>query len=381
MGRRTSLASLAGAKVEDVPGRGDAVLLSLPLDKLHCTRFNPRRNFGSEAELREFGEKLKKEQLQPAVVVSRAGYLKLWPEEAERVGTASYVIANGERRYRASKLVGLNTIEVVHREEVAKSKADFLDAVQSENNDRKDLDPIERAIAIETMVTELGGADQVAVYYRKTKGWVSQQRKLLKLTAQLQDLVSSGELPIRVARDIAGLPPQEQVSAWHEQVEQRRLEKEAAAQLRARVATPTTSPAATKPQEDKPGGFTAVNDEPVVTEPVEEHDEGIQDRFTAVNQSPGPAGSSSSTEPAPVPAPRHDQADPAASSSTEPGTGAAPRRLPYDDPFYVARHLHLKMELPVFAQSARIMLGILKEQHPEAYQILVQDLNAPEHLA
>ncbi|MGW0738007.1 ParB/RepB/Spo0J family partition protein [Streptomyces sp. NPDC002851] len=221
MGRRTSLASLAGAKVDDVPGRSDPLLLSLPLEKLIPTRFNPRRNFGSEEQLREFGLKLKQKQLQPAVVVSRSGYLKLWPEESERIGDVPYVIANGERRFRASLLVGRTTLDVVHHEEVANSRAVFLDAVLSENNDREDLDPIERALGIETMVVELGGADKVAKHYGKSSAWVSNQRKLLRLTPELQELVSTGELSIRVGREIAGLPPVEQERAWQLELDRR----------------------------------------------------------------------------------------------------------------------------------------------------------------
>ncbi|MDX2947912.1 ParB/RepB/Spo0J family partition protein [Streptomyces caniscabiei] len=255
MGRRTSLATLAGAPVDTVPGQSEPLLMSLPLAKVVPTRFNPRRRFGTEEELREFGQKLAKSQLQPAVVVSRAGYLKLWPEEAEHVGDASYVIANGERRYRASLLVGRPTLDVVHKEDVARSRADFLDAVQSENNDRENLDPIERALGIDIMVAQIGGADPVAVYYGKTKGWVSQQRKLLKLTPELQELVAVGELPVRVARDIAGLPAEVQGKAWEEELERRRLEKEAGARLRAerRDAPPAPRPTPV------PERFTAVN--------------------------------------------------------------------------------------------------------------------------
>ncbi|MFI0915466.1 ParB/RepB/Spo0J family partition protein [Streptomyces abikoensis] len=248
-GRRTSLASLAGQKVDDVPGRSDPLLLTLPLDKLVPTRFNPRRNFGSEDDLKEFGQKLEKRQLQPAVVVSRAAYLKLWPDEAPRVGTASYVIASGERRYRASQATGRKTLSVVHNEDVAKSRADFLDAVLSENNDREDLDPIERALGIETMVNELEGADKVAEHYGKTKGWVSQQRKLLKLTVELQAAVSSGDMPVRVARDIAGLPAGEQQSAW-EAEQQRRA---------AAVRAPRQKRAPKEIQQQSPSRFTAVN--------------------------------------------------------------------------------------------------------------------------
>jgi ParB family chromosome partitioning protein len=280
-GRRTSLLTLAGQKVDDVPGKSDPLLLSLPLAKLVPTRFNPRRRFGTDDELRDFGAKLAKEQLQPAVVVSRTAYLKLWPEEAEHVGDAAYVIANGERRYRASRLVGRPVLEVVHKEDVAASRATFLDAVQSENNDRQDLDPIERALAIDIMVRELGGADQVAVYYGKTKGWVSQQRKLLKLTPELQDLVSSGEMPVRVGRDIAGLPAEVQDTAWEEEVAKRQAAREAAARWKTDDA-PGRAPA------EAPGAgprFTAVNQNPSPPEPAATPN-GQSDRFTAVNRNP-----------------------------------------------------------------------------------------------
>jgi len=256
-GRRTSLASLAGAKVDPIPGESEPLLLTLPLGKLVPTRFNPRRNF-DEKDLREFGLVLKNRQLQPAVVVSRAGYLKLWPDEADNVGAAPYVIANGERRYRASKAVGLPTLNVVHTEDVAKTRADFLDAVLSENNDRQDLDPIERAIGIETMVEQLGGADAVADHYGKTKGWVSQQRKLLKLTPVLQTLVSLGEMPVRVARDIAGLPHDEQESAWAEE-QRRRDQAKAAPRPRALRSVPEPTP--------EPERFTAVNQNETEPEP------------------------------------------------------------------------------------------------------------------
>ncbi|MGX1266953.1 hypothetical protein [Streptomyces phaeoluteigriseus] len=55
-----------------------------------------------------------------------------------------------------------------------------------------------------------------------------------------------------------------------------------------------------------------------------------------------------------------------------------PRRLPYDDAFYVVRYLHLKMEPPVFAESARLWLKILREQHPDEYKALLHELAKEE---
>ena len=273
-GRRTSLVSLAGQKVDDVPGQSDPLLLTLPLSVLVPTRFNPRRNFGTDEDLKAFGLVLKRRQLQPAVVVSRGAYLKLWPDEAEGVGAAQYVIANGERRYRGSLAAGMTTLNVVHNEDVAKTRADFLDAVLSENNDREDLDPIERALGIETMVIQLGGADKVAAHYEKSKGWVSQQRKLLKLTPKLQDLVSAGELPIRVGRDIAGLPAEEQEDAWRQEVSQRAEAKTG----RKTASPPVTQPNPSSAMPSSPPG-------PASTVP---------ERFTAVNQTP-PVASTTGT--------------------------------------------------------------------------------------
>lgn len=305
MGRRTSLAALAGGQVEDVPGQNDVVLLRVLLTQLVPTRFNPRRNFGTEEQLREFGLVLQKRQLQPAVVVSRTAYLKLWPDEAENVGSVPYVIANGERRYRGSLAAGLTHLHIVHREEIAASRADFLDAVLSENNDREDLDPIERALGIDTMVEQVGGTQAVADYYGKTKGWVSQQRKLLKLTDELQQLVSAGDMPIRVARDIAGLPSSEQASAWASEVKQRETVKAAPRQrIQPEKKVPQPSPPASpEPPQTQP--FTAVNSPAPAGNPLPpaEGDERVPPSpspkpFTAVNSS-APEAEHEATEPPP----------------------------------------------------------------------------------
>lgn len=319
-GRRTSLASLAGAKVDDVPGKSDPLLLTLPLTKLVPTRFNPRRNFGTPDDLKSFGLVLKRRQLQPAVVVSRTGYLKLWPDEEEHVGDVPYVIANGERRFRGSLAAGLVTLNVVHNEDVAASRADFLDAVLSENNDREDLDPIERAIGIETMVHELGGADRVAAHYQKTKGWVSQQRKLLKLTPALQTLVSSGEMAVRVGRDIAGLRPDEQAAAWAAEVK-RRTEVKSAPRVR---KLPEQSPVEARPQNAGP------SDEPSGSESAPTAVENVE-RFTAVNRAPQPASTIdavNAAESATSPPSPTDQTLP--EPRTEPGSKPAIKMPWYD---------------------------------------------------
>jgi ParB family transcriptional regulator, chromosome partitioning protein len=219
-GRRTSLASLAGEKVEDVPGRDDPTLVRLSLSAIVPTPLNKRTNFGTPKELAELGESMRRQQLQPIVVVSRASYLKLFPEHTEHAGTATYVIANGERRYRGASEVKLGTIEAVIRESIAASRQDFLDAVASENLDRRNLDPIEEAHTVEALVAEFGSARAVAQHRGKHETWVSQRRSLLRLSPAMQELVRSRELPVEKARKLAkavkdhGLDDQQQAEWW-----------------------------------------------------------------------------------------------------------------------------------------------------------------------
>lgn len=219
-GRRTSLAALAGQTVEDVPGRNDPTLLRLTLDKAVPTPLNKRLNFGTDEELAELGESLRREQLQPIVVVSRAPYLKLFPEHAEHVGTTTYVIINGERRYRAAKAVDLGTIETVVRDKIATSRKGLLDAVLSENIERKNLDPIEEAHAVEALVAEFGSARAVAEHRGKHEAWVSQRRSLLRLSPAMQELVRGRDMPVEKARKLAkavkdqGLTEHQQSEWW-----------------------------------------------------------------------------------------------------------------------------------------------------------------------
>ncbi|MCC3655850.1 ParB/RepB/Spo0J family partition protein [Streptomyces sp. S07_1.15] len=310
--RRQAVAATTGAPTTGAP---DSRLRTLPLTQLVCTRFNPRRNFGSEADLLEFGLKLKKKQLQPAVAVTREAYLHLWPDEADNVGSAPYVIANGERRYRGSLAAGLPTLEVVVDDEIASSRADFLDAVLSENNDREDLDPIERALGIQTMVEELGGKAIVAEHYGKSAGWVTQQMYLLDLAPELQSLVSSGELPVRETRALAKLPKDQQAAAWQARSTERVEEK--AQPKRPRRGTPADA-ATREPAPEEAGdgqSFTAVKDHQTPVAPAGDGSPG----FTAVKP----------TEdlPAPEPAEVVDSALPLPDQRATPGESAHGKKV------------------------------------------------------
>jgi ParB family chromosome partitioning protein len=163
-------------------------------------------------------------QLQAALAVSRAAYLRLWPEDSGSLGSAKYVVVNGCRRLAAAHKYGRADLDILVKDEVAKDRATLIAASVKENVDRRDFDVIEEAKAVEMLVAECGGrGDRAAEQLGKTAGWVSQRRALLKLTAELQAKLRSGDLAIRHARLLGRVPQEEQVAAW-----QAELDKEAA---------------------------------------------------------------------------------------------------------------------------------------------------------
>src|SRR5512139_368764 len=135
---RVRLDTLAAAPVEDVPGAKAATYSRLAVDRIAATPLNPRNDF-TDTELKELGESLEVRQLQPIVVVPRGPYLRLWPEHAEHVGGADFVLVNGERRFRSARHVNLPSLDAMVREDVVVDRAAFLDALLKENIDRKNF--------------------------------------------------------------------------------------------------------------------------------------------------------------------------------------------------------------------------------------------------
>ncbi len=318
-GRRVALSSLADEPVEDVPGHSAATPIRLAPDRLARTPLNKRTNFGTPEHLTELGESIRRRQLAAVVVVTRARYLSLYPEHQEQVGTADYVLVNGERRRRAATQVQLPSLDAMIREDLADSRADLLEAVIAENIDRLNLDPIEEARSVEELVAESGSAVAAAKQLHRTEGWVSQRRALLKLTPEIQARVQAGEIPVRIARSIASVPPDDQEAALQDTIE-----RQSAARASRRREPRRKDP-------DAPA-----------TEPGPEPGPGPGPGHDAVRQ----AGS---------PPPDDDSA--AANSRTgtaDAGPGPRPD-LPWDSPAVLAEMIRSRLTSEVLAELVRLL--------------------------
>ncbi|MFJ3926362.1 ParB/RepB/Spo0J family partition protein [Streptomyces sp. NPDC090022] len=171
---------------------------------------NARRNFGTDEEMTRFGEELRQAQLSACVVVSRSAYLALWSDHAPRIGSAPYVLINGERRFRSALHVGLEALDFVVRDDLAASRTDFIDHLLAENLEREDFDVIERARGVQQLVDicaeegrEHGAKSRAAERLGKSPSWVTNQLVLLELPDEIQRMLSAGELPERDGRALA----------------------------------------------------------------------------------------------------------------------------------------------------------------------------------
>ena len=121
----------------------------------------------------------------------------------------TYEILAGERRWRAAKMAGLNEIPAVILE------GDDLKAAQVaviENVQREDLNPIEEALAYNTLIERFDlTQDQVAKQVGKSRSAVTNLLRLLDLPDEVLELVREGDLSAGHARALLGLKNEEQM--------------------------------------------------------------------------------------------------------------------------------------------------------------------------
>jgi ParB family chromosome partitioning protein len=255
---------------EVVDTKADGRLLRVPLGRMSPNLVNPRTEFGTKAELEDFGKSLKRRQIQAVPVVTKAAYLRLWPEHEQEIGSVDVVIVSGERRYRAATAVRLPGLDCVINDDVAETRKTFMEAVVSENVDRQNFDPVEEAYAVQALVTEFGTNRSVAQHFERADGWVTQRILLTHLAPELQAMVRKKAIPLEFARNLGKLARdnswsgEEQAMWWSakraelmEQSKERKAEKKAAK----KPTTPPSSPE--RKQADPPSQAAAEPQRPV----------------------------------------------------------------------------------------------------------------------
>ena len=157
----------------------------------------PRTEFDEE-QIAQLAKSIKeKGQLHPIHV--------RWSESHEK-----WIIISGERRYRATKVAGLPSINCQFQEQEL-SKTEILEQQLIENLLREDLKPIEEARAFDELMKLNGwSGKELSDAIRVNQSKVTRSLALLKLPQDIQDQVESGTLSPRAAYELSKLPDDEQ---------------------------------------------------------------------------------------------------------------------------------------------------------------------------
>ena len=184
--------SEAEPEVELQPVQG-GYLDELRLDAIVPNAHQPRTIF-DEDDLRELSDSIREVGvLQPIVV--------------RRLSPSQYELVMGERRWRASKLAGLETIPAIVK---TTSDNDMLRDALLENLHRVALNPLEEAAAYQQMIDEFGlTQQQLSKSISKSRPQIANTLRLLNLPVTVQKKVASGVLSAGHARALLALPTEE----------------------------------------------------------------------------------------------------------------------------------------------------------------------------
>lgn len=186
---------------EDVKTQGSSTINEIPIDQIEANPNQPRREF-EETALQELAQS-----------ISEIGIVV--PITLRQTGEKKYQIIAGERRWRASQIVGLKSlpayIRTIKDEEV-------MEMALVENIQREDLNDIEIALAYEHLM-ETSGMTQEKVSKRvgKSRTAVTNYLRLLKLPAQVQMALQNKEISMGHARALLSLEsPAQQIKLFKE---------------------------------------------------------------------------------------------------------------------------------------------------------------------
>ena len=178
------------AKTTDVSGAdSEDRVLYIDINDIRPNSAQPRSHFDEE-KLVELSKSITANGvIQPLIV---------------RESTNGYELVAGERRWRASRLAGLKTVPCIVR-----NFDDRQNAIVAiiENMQREDLNPIEEAKGLKSMTEKYGFTqEQVSESLGRSRTYITNSIRLLKLPEEIQQYVSSGQMSAAHGRTIINIP-------------------------------------------------------------------------------------------------------------------------------------------------------------------------------
>jgi ParB family chromosome partitioning protein len=167
-------------------------IVELELDVIEINPFQPRTNFNEET-LRELASSIRELGVIQPITVRKLDFNK-------------YQLVSGERRFRASKLIGLETIPAYIR--IANDQ-ESLEMALVENIQRQDLDPVEIALSYQRLIDEINlTQEQMSERVGKKRSTIANYLRLLKLDPIIQTGMRDGFISMGHGRAIIAIEDQ-----------------------------------------------------------------------------------------------------------------------------------------------------------------------------
>ena len=214
------------------PAPGDAVR-RVTLDQVVPSPLQPRTTFESE-HLNELVDSIREHGIiQPLIVRQVNGKLEL--------------IA-GERRWRASRELGLKEVPVIVREA---SDRDVLEMALIENLQREDLNAIEEAVAYNRLAKDFGmRQEDIAQRVGKNRATVANSMRLLDLPSSVQQMLGIGQISTGHAKVLLSLKKAADQEAAADEIVRKGMTVRAAEKLASSILTPVKKVEPTRAETD-----------------------------------------------------------------------------------------------------------------------------------
>lgn len=218
--KRKALGKGLSALIPDANGLGSGgqTFFQCPIEMIEPNPYQPRRDFAND-ELEGLAVSVKEKGVLTPILVSKV--------------ENGYRLIAGERRWRAAQKAGLKRVPVVVRET---TPIESLELALIENIHRKDLNPIEEAMAYQRLLEDAKTTqEEIARRVGKERSTVSNMLRLLKLPLIIREDLVRGNMTTGHARVLAGLQSQEEQIHLRDLIIKKRLSVRQTEQLLSRA--------------------------------------------------------------------------------------------------------------------------------------------------
>ena len=175
--------------LDETTAGGENIITILKLSMVDPKSDQPRKYF-DKAALEELAESIKENGLLQPILV-------------REYGEGRYQIIAGERRFRASKIAGLEEIPAIILDRDDKKAAEIA---LIENIQREDLNPIEEAMAFKALAEEYGlTQEELAQRVGKSRSAIANSTRLLDLPDEVLEMVANGDISAGHGRTLLGV--------------------------------------------------------------------------------------------------------------------------------------------------------------------------------